>query len=87
MGFKKMQRDAQREYRKWVAACPLRIWRKEKGVTIAEAAHQVGCSWRIWAAWEAGSYRPQRKALKKNLQKMIGDEIVDQMETWNPKIT
>ena len=39
---------------------PLRKWRKDNGLTLADAANLVGTSRHVWSDWERARRRPGR---------------------------
>jgi transcriptional regulator with XRE-family HTH domain len=47
-----------------VSGQELKRWRKELGLSLAQAARQVEVSPRTWARWEAGDQKIPEGALK-----------------------
>lgn len=45
-------------YDGWVARCPLRVWRRQHGISQNELALKLGVSRTTIAGWEAGSWSP-----------------------------
>lgn len=68
--------------RQWVERNPLRIWRKEHGLSLNNAAALLGVG--MWSVhgWEAGSYIPNAQNMAKIVEITKIEDMRDRWARW-----
>lgn len=66
----------------WMERNPIRVWRKQEGVTIQRFAQAVGINWRRIVCYERGDRRPRDTTLHTMERYCKIDGLLDKWREW-----
>lgn len=76
--------DLEQKFIEWRAGCPLKVWRDDRGVSIATIAAGVGVSSNMVIRWESGSSTPSDASMDSlaRLMNIKPKELIQNWEAW-----
>ncbi len=70
------------EHRAWVSENPLRLWRKERGLSQFAVASLLGVSHFSIASWENGASRPRGENMTRIAKLMSNPQLSADWDAW-----